>query len=243
MYRLKGRPPGQVKATPLGTDASPPRSVVPGCSTPTKTRTVPSVRGWAPRRPPRLPHEQVGLHSGPRHAGEAGTPTGRSGASEPLPPRGKSPAWVLPKVQPPARSSFIPCIRRPGTSGAHGAGDCRRSRRRRSPVSPPRLARPELRRVPPRRACALGTPLAGAGPERAAEVTRRALKGPRAAKRHAQISGQEDGAVLFATRKRTARDPGPRFPSPAHHSPGMHSLTRGIQTVRDAGGLARVSIL
>lgn len=97
MYRLKGRPPGQVKATALGTDASPPRSVVPGCSTPTKTRTVPSVRGWAPRRPPRLPHEQVGLHSGPRHAGEAGTPTGRSGASESLPPRGKSPAWGSPQ--------------------------------------------------------------------------------------------------------------------------------------------------
>lgn len=186
MYRLKGRPPGQVKATALRTDVSPPRSVVPGCSTPTAVRTVPSVRGWAPRRPPRLPHEQVRLHSGPRHAGEAGTPTGRLGASESLPPRGKSPEWSSPQGAAPARSPFIPCIRRPGTSGAHGAGDCRRSRRRRSPVSPPPLARPEPRRVPPRRACALGTPLAGAGPERAAEVTRRALKGPRAAKHHAQ---------------------------------------------------------
>lgn len=114
MYRLKGRPPDQVKATALGTDASPTRLVVPGCSTPTAARTVSSVRGWAPRRPPRLPNEQVGLHSGPRHAGEAGTPTGRSGASESLPPRGKSPAWGSPQGADPAWSRFIPRIPPPG---------------------------------------------------------------------------------------------------------------------------------
>lgn len=94
------------------------------------------------------------------------------GPLSPFLPAGSPQRGVLPKVQSPPGPSSSRASLRPGTSGAHGAGVCRRSRRRRSPVSQPPLARPELRRVPPRRACALGTPLAGAGPERAAEVTR-----------------------------------------------------------------------
>lgn len=151
----------------------------------------PPVRGWAPRRPSCSPR-QVGLLSGPRHAGGEGTPTGRAGACESLPPAGSPQHGAAPSPGPRSSRASL----RPGTSGAHGAGHCGRSWRRRSPVPSPPLARPEPSRVPPRRACALGAPLAGAGQKRAAEVTRRALKGRRAAKPQKRISGQEDGSGL-----------------------------------------------
>lgn len=247
-YLARSRPPHR--------GPTPPRPVRPcqaGCSsTPTAAHTVPPVRGWAPRRPPLLPHGQVRLLSGPRHVGGAGTPTGPAGAWESLPPRGEPPAWGSPPRRSPRR---VPrssrASRRPGTSGAHGAGHCGRSRRRRSPVPPPPLARPEPRRLPPRRACALGAPLAGAGPERAAEVTRRALKGPRARARaraaepRERTPGQEDGSVLFATRKRTGRERPEAQISESHAPQPWDAQTDplGRDSALDTRGMASASIL
>lgn len=173
MYRLKGRPPGQVKATALGTDASPLRSVLPGCSTSTGDAHSPIGKRLGPAPPTPAPPRagRVTLRAPPRW--RSGHTHGLLGGPlSPFLPAESPQRGVLPKVQSPPGPRSSRASRRPGTSGAHGAGDCRRSRRRRSPVSQPPLARPEPRRVPPRRACALETPPAGAGPERAAEVTR-----------------------------------------------------------------------
>lgn len=134
-YLARSRPPHR--------GPTPPRPVRPcqaGCSsTPTAAHTVPPVRGWAPRRPPLLPHGQVRLLSGPRHVGGAGTPTGPAGAWESLPPRGEPPAWGSPPRRSPRRvpaHPAHPAARVPqepmalATAGGAGGAAARYLRRR-----------------------------------------------------------------------------------------------------------------
>lgn len=193
---------------------------------------------------PCSPTGRFSYSQGPATLAERAHPRAARGPKSPFLPAGSPQRGSLPKEQPwpvAPRSPRASC--RPGTSRAHGAGDCGRSRRRRSPAPSPLLARPEPSQVPPRRACALAAPLAGAGPERATEVTRRALKGTRAAKPHDRILGQEDDSVLSQLATLWERPKAQISESHPSRSWIAQTDPLGTDSALDTRGLASASIL